>query len=67
MALLLSVLGLTLFRYFGVSRWSIFDGVLVLVSLIFVVWGGKGYRRAHLNDRRLGEILAADPGLSNVI
>ncbi len=53
--------GLTLFRYFGVSRWSIFDGMLVVLSVFLVVYGGRGYRRAHLNDRHIGSMLAANP------
>ncbi len=61
------VVGLTLFRYFGVSRWSLFDGVLVLLSVVLVVYGGRGYRRAHLNDRRIGRLLEADPGLAQVV
>jgi len=60
-------IGLTLFRYFGISRWSAFDGALVLLSVILVVYGTKGYRRSHLTDRRIGNLLAQDPGLAQVM
>jgi hypothetical protein len=53
--------------YFGVSRWSVFDLALVLLSVILVVYGTKGYRRAQLADRRIGELLANDrAGAGNV-
>jgi uncharacterized membrane protein len=57
-------IGLTLFRYFGVSRWSLFDGALVLLSVVLVFYGTKGYRRAQLADRRIGKLLVNDPGLA---
>lgn len=57
-------IGLTLFRYFGVSRWSLFDGALVLLSAVLVFYGTKGYRRAQLADRRIGKLLVNDPGLA---
>jgi hypothetical protein len=50
--------------YFGVSRWSVFDGALVLLSVVLVVYSTKGYRRAQFADRRIGELLATDPGLA---
>jgi uncharacterized membrane protein YidH (DUF202 family) len=59
-------IGLTLFRYFGISRWSVFDGTLVLMSVVLVIYGGRGYYRAHTNDRRLGELLRTDRGLVDV-
>jgi uncharacterized membrane protein YidH (DUF202 family) len=60
-------LGLTLFRYFGVSRWSVFDAALVLLSVAMVVYGSLGYRRAYLIDQRIGKLLSTDPGLAEVM
>jgi uncharacterized membrane protein YidH (DUF202 family) len=37
------VLGISLFRYFGLSWWTIFDGALAVVSLFMVTFGAKGY------------------------
>ena len=58
-------IGMSLFRYFGLSVWTIFDGALVVMSIGLVIYGGKGYWRSHVDDRHLRELLAADAGLSN--
>jgi len=47
------VLGISLFRYFGLSWWSLFDGVLAVGSALIVVWGGRGYLRATARIRDL--------------
>jgi uncharacterized membrane protein YidH (DUF202 family) len=60
-------IGLTLFRYFGISQWSVFDGALVVMSVVLVIYGGRGYYRAHASDRRLADLLTADPGLVDVM
>ena len=39
------VLGISFFRYFGVSLWSVFDAALALASVGLVMWGGRGFRR----------------------
>jgi uncharacterized membrane protein YidH (DUF202 family) len=60
-------IGLTLFRYFGISQWSVFDGALVVMSVVLVIYGGRGYYRAHASDRRLADLLTTDPGLVDVM
>ena len=61
------VLGLTLFRYFGVSIWSAFDGALVLLGIGLVIYGGKGYREADRKDKRFLELLSADVGFQDLV
>ena len=53
------VLGVSLFRYFGLSWWSLFDGVLALGSVVIVVWGGRGYHRATVRMRAATTALAS--------
>lgn len=60
-------LGISLFRYFGPSPWSIFDGGLVIVSLFLVVYGLRGYRRAQRVERSLTDILAQDAGFADLL
>jgi hypothetical protein len=60
-------IGLTLFRYFGISQWSVFDGALVLMSVVLVIFGSRGYYRAQASDRRLAELLTTDRGLVDVV
>ncbi|MFZ0429792.1 MAG: DUF202 domain-containing protein [Acidobacteriota bacterium] len=61
------ILGISLFRYFGPSLWSLFDGALVMASFFMVAFGLKGYRRARNSERRLGEVLARDPGFNDLL
>ena len=56
------VLGISLFRYFGLSWWSLFDGVLAVGSGVIVVWGGRGYYRSAMRMRRLDENLRVPVG-----
>jgi uncharacterized membrane protein YidH (DUF202 family) len=51
------VLGISLFRYFGLSWWSLFDGLLALGSAVIVIWGGRGYQQATVRIRKLTEAL----------
>jgi uncharacterized membrane protein YidH (DUF202 family) len=57
-------LGLTLFRYFGLSRWSFFDGALVMFSIALLYAGASGYRRSKLMEKKLADLTAADQGVS---
>ncbi|MEJ2076764.1 MAG: DUF202 domain-containing protein [Acidobacteriota bacterium] len=60
-------LGISLFRYFGPSPWSIFDGGLVIASLFMVTYGLKGYRRAQRVERSLTNALAQDAGFADLL
>ena len=65
--LALLTVGTSLFRYFGPSVWSVFDGGLVLASLFMVYYGVRGYRQAKAGERRLDEILEQDPGFTGLV
>jgi uncharacterized membrane protein YidH (DUF202 family) len=54
--------GITLFRYFGVSMWTLFDLGLVAFSTLMVYFGLIGYRRAKAVEEKLGVLLTADGG-----
>ena len=53
-------LGLALFRYFGVSAWSLFDGGLAVLSVWMILFGTRGYRRAQRAERKLSDALSRD-------
>ena len=55
--------GITLFRYFGVSVWTLFDLGLVTFSMLMVYFGVTGYRRSKLAEWRFGKLLDRDEGL----
>jgi len=55
--------GITLFRYFGVSVWTLFDLGLVSFSMLMVYFGISGYRRSKAVEQRFGELLDRDEGL----
>lgn len=52
-------LGISLFRYFGLNWWTVFDGGLALASLIVIAWAGRGYYSAHIRMKRLSALLRA--------
>lgn len=51
-------LSITLFRLFGLSWWSLFDGGLVAVSLFMIAIGLAGYRRSARAEKTLGLMAA---------
>lgn len=53
-------LGVTFFRYFGLSLWTIFDVALILFSGLMVYFGVSGYRRARTTESTLTRILSSD-------
>jgi len=53
-------LGRSLFRYFGFSWWSVFDGFLVLASLVMIAIGGRGYVLAARRLRRHKQEVGVD-------
>ena len=53
-------LGLALFRYFGVSAWSLFDGGLAVVSLIMILFGVRGFQKAKKAERDITSVLSRD-------
>ena len=55
--------GIVMFRYFGVSWWSLFDLGLVVASIVFVTGGFRSYLRSHRRVRALDTLLACDAGL----
>ncbi len=64
--LALLTFGVVLFRYFGVSWWSIFDAVLVLGSSALVAAGTSGYFKAHRRVRTLENLLTTDEGMRDL-
>jgi len=64
--LALLTFGIVMFRYFGVSWWSLFDLGLVVASLVFVTGGIRGYVRSHRRVRTLDTLLATDAGLRDL-
>ncbi len=65
--LALLTVGISLFRYFGLSPWSLFDLGLVIISLFVIFFGVRGYRRAKNSERRLDDALAEDPGFAGLV
>jgi uncharacterized membrane protein YidH (DUF202 family) len=55
--------GITLFRYFGVSMWTLFDLGLVIFSALMVYFGTVGYRRSKAVEQRLIDLLVHDQGM----
>lgn len=59
-------IGLTLFRLFGVSIWSIFDAALVVASLVMVGFGVRGVSRVMVQEKRLQALLDTDDGFRDL-
>lgn len=55
-------LSIAFFRIFGLTWWSVFDGLLGAASLIMTAAGLTGYRRAMQMVKRLGQSLPAEEG-----
>lgn len=55
-------LSIAFFRIFGLSGWSVFDGLLGLASLVMTAIGLLGYFRAMRQVNRLGGKAAVDAG-----
>ncbi len=65
--LALFTLGVTFLRYFGVSRWTIFDAALILLSFAALSWGGTIYRRALSSERSLQSLISSDRALCRAL
>lgn len=59
--------GLTLFRYFGVSSWTVFDAALIAGSSLMIYFGLTGFRRTRLAETRLSRLVAADQMATEVL
>jgi uncharacterized membrane protein YidH (DUF202 family) len=55
-------LGVTFFRYFGISAWTSFDVALVLSSSVMIYFGLRGYRRSRKAEGELTRLLEGDVG-----
>ncbi len=55
-----------MFRYFGVSWWSIFDVALILGSLVLIAWGGRGFVKCQRRAQSLEAVLGRDQGLADL-
>ena len=60
-------LGIGFLRYFGLSWWSLFDGLLICGSVVMVTWGAVGYFRVARLIRELQARLRADPGFMDLL
>ena len=64
--LALLTFGIVLFRYFGLSWWSLFDVALVLLSIGLLSVGVSGYVRSHRRVLKLDGLVRADTGLRDL-
>jgi uncharacterized membrane protein YidH (DUF202 family) len=55
-------LGVTFFRYFGLSAWTAFDLALVAFSSVMVYFGVRGYYRAKKAENALTNLLSGEVG-----
>ena len=55
-----------LFRYFGLSWWSVFDAALALGSLGLIASGSSGFVKCQRRVRALDGLLGTDPGLTDL-
>jgi uncharacterized membrane protein YidH (DUF202 family) len=60
-------LGITFFRYFGISMWTFFDAALVLFSTLMIYYGAVGYHRSKVTENRLIQALARDAGTADLL
>ncbi len=60
-------LGVTFFRYFGLSLWTLFDIALVILSSLMLYFGLLGYRRSKRMENKLGEALSRDRGMADML